>query len=542
MKKERPPSPLSPTKVSRIEEKQSLTLQNNRLAAYIDRVRALELDKGSLEKQVRTIEETNTREVTTLKSSYDNELRFARQALDETAKEKAKMEMGYNTASTENKELRDQVKEKDAELTRLARTNKMLEAQNKDLRNAADDADTELRSARPELATLRKRLEDGKKNLEDETLKRIDLQNQLQTMKEEHKFNEQVLTQQLNESKTRKMMEIEEVDSRVSADYEAQLTAQLAALRENHEDQIKQLRGEFQNNLEKRVKDLQDKLAYERNSAATAIQELKEVTTRTAGQSDQLVYLERMKTSLEENVKNLQKQLEAVKMQHRADMAVKDREIDDLNQQLVDLTKEYEELSEIKVKLGFEIDAYRKLLDGEETRLGLSPEGPSRKRKRVESEEYTGAKVNTSYTQPGAILVEPMDDLKNNVKVTNTIDVEVNLGGMVLKMMSDGFESSYKFTRAHKLAAGATFSVYSADSGVLHSVADGTLVMKSGAWKVGDDAEITLVNKDGEEVATRNMSWEYEAKGISSSFYGDVSSSQSVLAARKAEGEKCVIM
>ena len=41
-----------------------------------------------------------------------SELRFARQALDETAKEKAKMEMGYNTASTENKELRDQVKEK----------------------------------------------------------------------------------------------------------------------------------------------------------------------------------------------------------------------------------------------------------------------------------------------------------------------------------------------------------------------------------------------------------------------------------------------
>ena len=39
-------------------------------------------------------------------------MRFARQALDETAKEKAKMEMGYNTASTENKELRDQVKEK----------------------------------------------------------------------------------------------------------------------------------------------------------------------------------------------------------------------------------------------------------------------------------------------------------------------------------------------------------------------------------------------------------------------------------------------
>ena len=39
----------------------------------------------------------------------------------------------------------------------------------------------ELKNLKPEYERLLKKLEDAKQNLEDETLKRIDLQNQLQT-------------------------------------------------------------------------------------------------------------------------------------------------------------------------------------------------------------------------------------------------------------------------------------------------------------------------------------------------------------------------
>ena len=48
----RAPSPLSPCKISRTEEKKQLGHLNDRLAAYIDRVRTLELDNDRLEKQV----------------------------------------------------------------------------------------------------------------------------------------------------------------------------------------------------------------------------------------------------------------------------------------------------------------------------------------------------------------------------------------------------------------------------------------------------------------------------------------------------------
>ena len=88
----------------------------------------------------------------------------------------------------------------------------------------------ELQTIRPDYNKMAGKLADAKKNLEDETLKRIDLQNQLQTMQEEHKFENSILEQQLNETRTRKQIEIEEVDSRVSSEYEQKLQSSLQVI------------------------------------------------------------------------------------------------------------------------------------------------------------------------------------------------------------------------------------------------------------------------------------------------------------------------
>lgn len=56
-------TPLSPTRISRLQEKQDLQHLNNRLAVYIDRVRSLELENDRLLVKVSEKEEVTTREV-----------------------------------------------------------------------------------------------------------------------------------------------------------------------------------------------------------------------------------------------------------------------------------------------------------------------------------------------------------------------------------------------------------------------------------------------------------------------------------------------
>ena len=100
-RRSRPPSP---ARLSRMQEKEDLVNLNDRLAAYIDRVRFLEAENSRLNVQVRSTEEIVKREVTNVKSLYENELADARKLLDEMAKEKAKLLLEVSKYKSESEE------------------------------------------------------------------------------------------------------------------------------------------------------------------------------------------------------------------------------------------------------------------------------------------------------------------------------------------------------------------------------------------------------------------------------------------------------
>ena len=86
-------TPLSPTRLTRMQEKVELQNLNDRLAAYIDKVRNLESENNRLTVQIQTSQDTVSREVNSVRSSYEKELSDTRQLLDETAKEKARLQL-----------------------------------------------------------------------------------------------------------------------------------------------------------------------------------------------------------------------------------------------------------------------------------------------------------------------------------------------------------------------------------------------------------------------------------------------------------------
>lgn len=86
-----PTRPVSPGRLSRIQEKTELQNLNDRLAAYIERVRSLETENSKLRVQIQKSNES--REVHRIKTVYEVELHDTRKTLDSIAKEKAQLEL-----------------------------------------------------------------------------------------------------------------------------------------------------------------------------------------------------------------------------------------------------------------------------------------------------------------------------------------------------------------------------------------------------------------------------------------------------------------
>lgn len=112
----------------------------------------------------------------------------------------------------------------------------------------------ELKDALKELEKLRKAHELSKKYIENETLTRVELENKLQSLKEEANFKEQMFQKEISELRTRRREEISEIDGRLTVEYEDKLQAALHELREQHEQQQLANREEITSLYESKVR------------------------------------------------------------------------------------------------------------------------------------------------------------------------------------------------------------------------------------------------------------------------------------------------